>query len=306
LDFTVRKGINQPIDTNQYYGRVDHYFSSADRVFGRVALDRSQYTTNFIHPYFPVATPSKVSNIASQWVRTINPSVINELRFGFNFSDDTLTSLHNQGDFDVDSLGIGEFRVPNDGNRKLTPREQGVPILGFTIGERINGNGLDRMDTWQFGDHLSIIKGSHNFKFGGEVYYVSMERAGANLAQGSISFSGAETGYDFASFLMGLPNSTQTPEGEPKTFPRAMRWGAYIKDDWKVTPRLTVNYGLRFDYVGVPHDAQGLWRTLDFPGDGADVGRGQGHTTPDGKVIPAVYPSTVDEQGAVKPWKQDV
>jgi hypothetical protein len=306
LDFTVRKGINQPIDTNQYYGRVDHYFSSADRVFGRVALDRSQYTNNFINPYFPVATPSKVSNIASQWVRTINPSVINELRFGFNFSDDTLTSLHNQGDFDVDSLGIGEFRVPNDGNRKLTPREQGVPILGFTIGERINGNGLDRMDTWQFGDHLSIIKGSHNFKFGGEVYYVSMERAGANLAQGSISFSGAETGYDFASFLMGLPNSTQTPEGEPKTFPRAMRWGAYINDDWKVTPRLTVNYGLRFDYVGVPHDAQGLWRTLDFPGDGADVGRGQGHTTPDGKVIPAVYPSTVDEQGAVKPWKQDV
>jgi hypothetical protein len=133
-----------------------------------------------------------------------------------------------------------------------------------------------------------------------------MERAGANLAQGSISFSGAETGYDFASFLMGLPNSTQTPEGEPKTFPRVMRWGAYINDDWKVTPRLTVNYGLRFDYVGVPHDAQGLWRTLDFPGDGADVGRGQGHTTPDGKVIPAVYPSTVDEQGAVKPWKQDV
>jgi hypothetical protein len=162
------------------------------------------------------------------------------------------------------------------------------------------------MDTWQFGDHLSIIKGSHNFKFGGEVYYVSMERAGANLAQGSIAFSGAETGYDFASFLMGLPNSTQTPEGEPKTFPRAMRWGAYINDDWKVTPRLTVNYGLRFDYVGVPRDAQGLWRTLDFPGDGAEVGRGQGYTTSDGRVIPTISPSTVDEQGAFKLWNQDV
>jgi hypothetical protein len=306
LDFTVRKGINQPIDTNQYYARVDHYFNAADRVFGRLAIDRSTFTNNYINPNFPVSTPSKVANIASQWVHTFNQNIINELRFGFNISNDTLTSLHNQGDFDVDSLGIGQFRVPNDGNRKLTPREQGVPLLGYTIGERINGNGLDRMDTWQFGDHLSLIRGKHNLKFGGEVYYISMERAGANLAQGSISFSSTETGYDFASFLMGLPNSTQTPEGEPKTFPRAMRWGSYVNDDWKVSRRLTVNLGLRFDYVGPARDAQGLWRTLDFPGEGADVGRGQGYRTADGRIIPAVSPNTVDEQGAVKLWNQDV
>jgi hypothetical protein len=306
LDFTVRKGINQPIDANQYYGRVDHYFSDKDRIFGRIAIDRSEFTNNFINPYFPVATPSRVANLATQWIHTFNPSMINELRFGFNFSDDTLLSLHNQGGFDIDSLGIGQFRVPNDGNRKLTEREQGVPILGFTLGERINGNGLDRMDTWQIGNHLSLIKGTHNFKFGAEVYRISMQRAGANLAQGSIAFSGTETGYDFASFLLGLPNTTQTPEGEPATFPRATRYGAYINDDWKVSPKLTINYGLRFDYSGVPVDSQGLWRTLDFPGEGADVGRGAGYKTPDGRVIPAIVPSTVDEKGAVKLFKQDV
>lgn len=304
LDFTVRKAIDQPISTNQYYARVDHYFNQKDRVFGRIAIDWSRTDNNFINPNFPVYTPSHVGNLATQWVHTVNQNIVNEARFGFNISNDTLTSLHNQGNFDIDSLGIGEFRQPNDGNRKLTPREQGVPLLGFTIGERINGNGLDRMNTYQFGDHLSFVKRSHTLKIGAEVYRISMERAGANLAQGQISFGGNETGLNFASFLMGLPNSTQTPEGEPKTFPRATRIGAYINDDWKVTPRLTVNLGLRYDYIGVPTDAQGLWRSFDFVGEGADAGRGQGYKAPDGRTLSTIYPATVDEKGAVKLWSQ--
>jgi hypothetical protein len=306
LDFTVRKGINTPIDANQYFGRVDHHFSSSDRVFGRIAMDRSKHGNNYINPNFPVTTPSEVTNLATQWVHTINQNMINEVRVGFNISDDTLTSLHNQGDFDVDSLGIGEYRIPLDGNRKLTPREQGVPLLGFTLGERINGNGLDRMDTIQIGDHLSWIRGKHNWKFGGEIYRVSMERAGANLAQGRITFSGAETGYDFASYLLGLPNRTETPEGEPKTFPRSNRLGFYFQDDWKATAKVTVNFGLRFDYVGAPRDAQGLWRTLDFPGYGTNIGRGNGYQVPGGPVIPTIFPTSVDEKGAVKLYDQDV
>src|SRR5712692_335925 len=238
LDFTVRKGVLQPINANQYFGRVDHYISEKDRIFGRIAIDWSRTDNNSINPYFPVFTPSHVGNLASQWVHTFNQNTINELRFGFNLSNDTLLSLHNQGNFDVDLLGIGQFRVVNDGNRKLTPREQGVPILGFTIGERVNGNGLDRMLTYPGGDHPSLIRGSHNLKMGGEIYKISMQRAGANLGQGQINFSGNETGYNFASFLMGLPNAAITPEGEPATFPNANRFGAYINDDWKATAKL--------------------------------------------------------------------
>ncbi|MGH9719562.1 MAG: TonB-dependent receptor domain-containing protein [Bryobacteraceae bacterium] len=307
LDITVRKGVGQPIDANQYFGRVDHYFSDKDRVFGRIAIDRSRFDNNNINPNFPVNTPSAVANLATQWIHTFNQNMINELRVGFNISDDTLLGISNTTEnFDMDALGIGEFRVVADGNRKLTKREQGVPLMGFTIGERINGNGLDRMDTIQIGDHLSLIKGKHNLKFGGEIYKVSMERAGANLGQGRISFGGAETGYNFASFLLGLPSATETPEGEPATFPRATRWGAYIHDDWKATPRLTVNIGLRFDFNGVPIDAKGLWRSVDFPGEGTEVGRGKGYRTPDGRTIPAMVPESVDEKGAIPLWKRDI
>ena len=299
LDFTARKSINTPITANQYFGRVDHYFRPSDRIFGRIAADRSEYDNNTINPNFPVFTPSHVTNLASQWVHTFNQSILNEFRFGFNISNDTLTDLHNQGNFDVDSLGIGQFRAVKDGNRPLTPREQGVPTMGFTIGDRVNGNGLDRMNTYQISDHVSVFRGSHALKMGAEVYRISMQRAGANAAQGAINFSANESGLDFASFLLGLPNNTLSPEGEPQTFPRATRIGTYINDDWKVTPRLTVNLGLRWDHIGVPYDAKALWRTFDLPGYGTDVGRGKGYQTPNGQVIPTIYPSTLDSSGAM-------
>jgi Carboxypeptidase regulatory-like domain/TonB dependent receptor len=304
LDFTSRKTVIQPIRANQFFGRVDQYLRSADRVFGRIAVDRSEYDNKTINPNFPVFTPSHVSNLASQWVHTFSQNMLNEFRFGFNVSNDTLTDLHNQGNFDVDSLGIGQFRAVKDGNRVLTPREQGVPTMGFTIGDRVNGNGLDRMNTYQIGDHISIFKGAHALKGGFEVYRISMQRAGANQAQGAINFGANESGLDFASFLLGLPNNTLSPEGEPQTFPRATRLGAYFGDDWKVTPKLTLNLGLRWDYIGVPLDAKGLWRTFDIPGYGTDIGRGNGYKTPDGRTIPTIYPPTVDEKGAVKLWKQ--
>lgn len=306
LDFTNRRGVNIPVDAHQFFGRVDHYFSQSDRVFARLAVDRSSTENNIINPHFPVLTDSRVTNLATQWVHMFNQNTINEFRVGFNISNDTLNTLHNNESFDIDSLGIGQYRVVTDGNRRLTPREQGVPIMGFTIGERINGNGQDQMDTIQIGNHLSLVRGKHNLKFGGEMYKITMERSAANLAQGRLTFSINETGYDFASLLLGYPNRAETPEGEPFTFPRADRYAGYFHDDWKVTPKLTVNLGLRFDYNGVPIDAQGLWRTFDFVGLGADVGRGQGFRAPDGQTIPTMFPNSVDEKGAVKLFKQDV
>ena len=58
--------------------------------------------------------------------------------------------------------------------------------------------------------------------------------------------------------------------------------------------------------MGRPIDAKGLWRTLDFVGEGSDVGRGGGYRAPDGATIPTVSPGTVDENGAIKLFKQDV
>lgn len=310
LDFTARRAVHQPVNVNTYFSRVDHHFSDKDRIFVRLAWDRSNRENNHINPNLPVKVTSEVTNLASQWVHMFNQNMINELRFGFNKSDD-LTRNPRMFDesFDMDALGVGEFRIRGDGNRKLRLHEQGIPQmtgLPFTMQERTAGNGFDNMNSIQAGNHVSMIKGRHNLKFGGEVYLINMERGAANLAEGALDFSPLQTGHAFASFLMGLPNQTRTPEGLPLTYPISNRFGLYIHDDWKVTPKLTVNIGLRFDYVGVPYDRQGLWRTLSFPGDRVAVDGGKGFTKPDGTVIPIISPPHVDERGAVKLFDQDV
>ncbi|MEX2262628.1 MAG: TonB-dependent receptor [Bryobacteraceae bacterium] len=309
-DFTARATVPQPIDVNTYFARVDHFFSNNDRIFGRLAWDRSGLTRNNINPNLPVFVDHAVTNLATQWIHTFSATMINELRVGFNISDDITRNPRTDNEsFDMDALGVGQFRIPSDGNRKLTTREHGIPNftgLGFTLQELTNGNGYDNMDTIQIGNHLSWIKGSHNLKMGGEVYRISMERGAANLEEGRLNFSAAQSGHAVASFLLGRPNSTETPEGLPLTFPRATRWGAYLNDDWKVTSRLTVNLGLRFDYNGFPSDAKGLWRTFDINGVSNSIGRGAGYTKPDGTVIPTIFPGAVDETGNVKMTQQQV
>ena len=188
----------------------------------------------------------------------------------------------------------GQFRIPGDGNRKLTPREHGIPNFGglpFTLQEQTSGNGYDNMDTYQPSAHLHLDQGKHTIKTGAEYYRISMERGAANIEEGQLNFANQTCGYAFACFLLGRPANTQTPEGIPLTFPRANRWGAYINDDFKVNSRLTVNLGLRLDYNGWGTDAQGLWRTLDIPGVGADIDRGAGYKLPNGNVIPTIFPA---------------
>ncbi|MEZ5398050.1 MAG: carboxypeptidase-like regulatory domain-containing protein [Bryobacteraceae bacterium] len=308
LDFTARAAVSQPVNVNTYFARMDHNFSDRDRVFARLAWDRSNLTRTNINPNLPVFVDSKVSNLATQWIHTFSASMINELRVGFNISDDlTSNPRTDNSSFDQDSLGVGLFRIPSDGNRKLTAREHGIPQftgLPFPLQELTNGNGYDNMDTVQIGNHLSWFRGKHNLKMGGEVYRISMERGAANLEEGLLGFSNTQCGYAFACFLMGILNTSQTPEGLPLTYPRANRFGAYINDDWKVSPKLTVNVGLRFDYNGFPRDIKGLWRTIDIPGLGGDIDRGKGYTKPNGQVIPAVFPERVDESGGVKLARQ--
>ena len=303
-DFTARATVPFPTNVNTYFARVDHNINAANRVFVRLAMDRDDLARNNINPNLPVFVNSKVTNLATQWIHMFGGNKILETRFGFNISDDlTSNPRTDNSSFDQDALGVGQFRIPGDGNRKLTDREHGIPQftgLPFTLQELTNGNGYDNMDTFQPSAHFTWIRGKHNLKMGVEYYRITMERGAANLEEGLLGFNSQTCGYAFACFLLGRPFTTQTPEGIPLTFPRANRWGAYINDDFKVTPRLTVNLGLRVDYNGWGKDAQGLQRTFDIPGLGADIGRGQGYKKPDGTVIPTIFPGVLGPAGNVK------
>jgi hypothetical protein len=127
-----------------------------------------------------------------------------------------------------------------------------------------------------------------------------MDRWDGNNIRGSLGFSATESGFDFASFLLGYPNRVLTPEAYPASEARANRWSAYIVDDWKLASRLTINLGFRWDYYGNPVDRLGQWRTIDF-GERVPL-----FTTVDGTRIPTLFPANPRTQDAnIKLWRQD-
>lgn len=280
-----RASVPNIIKQNQFMFRIDHQFSSKDRVFVRWIRDRGDWTQDFVNPNFPYFVSAIAWNLGTQWVRILTPSIVNEFRYGINVSDnDTFNPRTNTG-FDLDSLGIGQFRVATDGNRKFTDREVGIPNVGLggwgIPGDRDGGNGFDRNDVHQFANNLTITRGKHTWKTGIEYRWNALDRAAANVPRGGMSLSANEAGLDLAGWLLGYPASTTTGEGLPFTAPRQNRWSAYLVDDWKVNRKLTLNLGVRMDLFQIPLDSFGSWRSLrlDVLTRGAD---GRDHPT----VIP--------------------
>ncbi|HUQ93930.1 MAG TPA: TonB-dependent receptor [Bryobacteraceae bacterium] len=293
LDFTASRAIPSKITARQYFGRVDHSFSSKDKVFGRFAVDKSKWQANQINPNFPEDRYSDAYNVATQWIHTFSSNVMHELRFGINNWGDNYINPRSNSTFDVDSLGIGQFRVAGDGNRKFTPAETGIPGIGFTIGD-LNGR-TDDTYSYQIADNLSVIRGKHSIKTGVLIVHAAMDRRAANLTRGALGFSPNESGLDFASFLLGYPNRSQTAEGYPSVNMRSRRVGAYVTDEWRVKNNLTITAGFRFDYMGNPYDLLGHVRTVSLE---------RPFTTASGAQIPTLYPPVESEEGKQKFWKQ--
>ncbi|MCC6858402.1 MAG: TonB-dependent receptor [Bryobacterales bacterium] len=258
LDVNARASVPQVLDQNQYFARVDHNFSSSDRVFVRYAHQRTRYDQNDLNPNFPTLYTVRAHNIATQHLHIFNPGVLNEFRFGFNKVDHDQSNPRTNTDFDADSLGLGKFRVATDNNRKFNLLETGIPPTGIIRGDsgaRVDFNGI-----YQFSDNFTVIKGRHTFKTGFEYRRVGLDRAAANVPLGSLSC--CPGGYALAGWLLGFPETSSTAEGLVMQGPRQNRWGAYFLDEWKVSRKLTANIGLRWDFFQVPHDEARTWRSL--------------------------------------------
>jgi len=258
LDVNTIRTVPNILYQNQFFARGDHMFSSQDRIFGRFASQTGDYAINNVNPNFGSVQRIQNYNIAFQHLHTFSSRTLNEFRVGFNKVNNDQTSPRSNTNFDVDSLGIGQFRVAVDNNRKFRPDETGIPPTGVVGGD--GGARFDLNGIYQFSDNLSFIRNSHNFKAGFELLRYGLDRAAANVPLGNLGC--CPGGYNLAGWLMGYPTSSSTAEGLTWTAPRQNRWGAYFQDEWRATRKLTINMGLRWDFFQVPHDVNKKWRSL--------------------------------------------
>ena len=139
------------------------------------------------------------------------------------------------------------------------PRDYGFPYITVS-GLSPVGDGSDipigRVEnTYHFADTLSILHGPHTLKFGAEARRIQENGYLDYYARGSVSFLGALSGNGVGDLLLGLPTySIQAKSNNPQA-QRTTAVGLFAQDDWKVSQRLTLNLGLRWEYNSPPIDA---------------------------------------------------
>ncbi len=282
------------IDSDQVNVRFDGDVGNKTRIFGRYTYSETERVLPFqlsVLPNFLTDWNSIGHNTFVAMTTIFSSTVINEVKLGFN--------RHTQILQDADSgTPVGEQL----GIQGLSKRFTGNPIMSIAgLGRTgsISNSPNNRADnSYHLIDNLSLTAGAHNISTGFNVDWNQMN-GGANAnAVGSFSFNGAltsqltptgalqgGTGNAVADFLLGLAQSTSRccTEGDGFRNYRSISFGAYLQDDWKISPRLTLNLGVRYEVFEPPYERRGRAAqpnlagrpnlVLDFAGQG-NVPRG--------------------------------
>ncbi len=258
---------DQELDSNQYLTRIDHRINDNQRLFGRYVIVPSRWLNNPLQRVNQFTTQFRAQNIGVGHSWMISPRALNDLRVGYNRIRANQVAFQTNTDFTHRDLGL-DMRVTGDGNRTLTPREEGLPNINITSYAGVGSGNVtfNTNETAEVADSVSINRGRHNFKFGGQWRHSPVVNEASNLPRGQITFSPDITGIPdaFGAFLLGIPLNANSAEGVPTNDMHQEKFGLYWLDDWKATSRLTINYGVRYDWYGAVTDAGGRIRNLSF------------------------------------------
>ncbi|HZQ56218.1 MAG TPA: TonB-dependent receptor [Bryobacteraceae bacterium] len=247
--------------------KIDWQANERDRIFGRESAAYKNYTNPSPANIFMYGGPNSVAlnqNAVIGWDRTISPTMVNALRIGFN----RFNVVDTANSYGVDQNNI--LGIPN-GNIPGLAYTSGIAqfnISGFAVS---GGPGLTGDPGWtdakrvanifDYNDSLTWVKGKHTLKFGGDIQRIQSTLTNSqDDPRGIFNFNGnytsnlgkPGTGNAYASFLLGDPY--QVIRDFVNTVPavRITFAGFFVQDDYRVTPSLTLNLGLRWDLFTRP------------------------------------------------------
>jgi hypothetical protein len=200
-------------------------------------------------PGFNAITLGRAQMASLGLTKFLSPTMVNEFHLSY---------LRDSNDVGQPQGGVGpslvsQGFVDGSGNPSiyaLAPQIEGtenVSFNDFTLG--VDTTGLkETNNTFQVSENFSKVMGTHMLKLGAGFHIDQVNINPDATFNGSFSFTGAETGSDFADFLLGIPSSYA--QGDSLAFYLRDKYvGMYAQDSWRVRPHLTLNYGLRWDLL---------------------------------------------------------
>ena len=261
----------QKLQNDQINLRIDHSFAGGASIFGRYSLSNEDGFTPENLPGFGAFHDNRVQNLTVTAIQPGAKRFVNEARFGF-----VRMRLHRYGE-------------TANGADLIT--QLGIPGVGFGGADAF---GLPRFDVqgyspmgdsllctpcrywnniYQGGDRVTWSQGQHQVKFGGDVRRFVWDMLGFfqnrgyfQLTQGLTSRTSLVdgTGDALASFLLGYPAIAQRQAGTPSMKMRQTSFDVFVQDSWRPVPSLTIDAGLRYEYMQSLHDISKILTNLDF------------------------------------------
>ena len=247
------KGVTAPTDFRDETFRIDHHFSDKLTVFGHGIIEHINqgYVTSMWSgdnvPSIGNTFQNPTYSAVARAIYTISPTLLNEVAFNYNGNRINITP---NGIFAKPSgLTIPRlFSGPNNMNRNPQINLQGNTGASY---QSASWPWSNNANSYSWSDDFSWVKGGHQLKFGVNVLWYTKIQDTFGNTNGSFNFNGAYTGNDFADFLLGY-SSQYTEQGvQDSGYWNSKSIGLYAQDNWRVSKRLTLNLGLRWD--GIPH-----------------------------------------------------
>jgi hypothetical protein len=210
-------------------------------------------------PGFGISVLDQGHNAAAGLTKALNARVFNELRVGVN-------ALRRENL--PQSAGTNGFAALGIISPALSGADLGFPTLvvpGFeTLGDDPNLPVVRRTRTVHVSDALTVDRGRHHLKTGGELRAYRSDGYNHLFARGQATFQGVFTGQPLGDLLLGLPSLTLLGVNDNPQALRTWSGDGFIQDDWRVRSRLTVNAGLRYEFNARPYDADDRMGILDL------------------------------------------
>ncbi len=247
---------NYDKDVNQGKDRIsERFFWSDAETYQPFGADNLQVQTGYpaiaTNLNFPLDIPlrGRFGSIAE--THSFSNSLINEFRFGVNIISDALLNVSVPGTSPA-ALGINSM----DGQ----PNMYRFQFPGFQIGPFPNQPQSALADSFVYLDTVSWTRGHHSFRFGGEVDRTSVRRVLPVLDNPLLLFFPGGTDASgnpldaFQNFLLGQPAIGEGGSGDANHDYHIPAFAAFAQDDWRITPTLTLNLGVRIEWVGAAED----------------------------------------------------
>ncbi|MFN2499434.1 MAG: carboxypeptidase regulatory-like domain-containing protein [Pyrinomonadaceae bacterium] len=259
-----RRAVGLGSDIRQSILRIDHNFNSRWSIYGRYI--KENFSRNdpggnvFLDPFatgqvqgtlYPgvasqeTTTPGK--NFVLSLKTIISPKVINELAFDYAYNAIFSTFTGNG----LRSANPG-FTSPQLFPSTLQGGLPSITFTGPTANLAIPSPQNIENPSYTYRDNLTIAHGNHTFKMGGFYSREAKNENAGNALNGSYAFNGSRSGNDLADFFLGVPTTYIEDQNEVRVQLRYDTLEFYGQDSWKVTPRLTIDYGARYSLYNNP------------------------------------------------------